>query len=260
MTHHHKVVTKKGLNVNHHQSHEIPNMRNETIIIPSTSTPSFGSYFIFDMREKGCMLHDLGIEFKVGQITGQTLDLVNYLPRYNPAIFWFTRIEIVQNSQVIDTIYPVQQFVHQQLFNDDPRRKLINHAEGAYDDTHQRFIKSTRYSSYYVSLSTYFNQGHIPLMYPKDDIQLRVYMDTLSNIIVPNSASTGVPTIVNGTVSANLLAKVSRLQTNHIQTIAKGHSRPNHYKFTETRFGTFAVTSSSLSTTIVLTPIVGTVS
>ena len=94
-------------------------------------------------------------------------------------------------------------------------------------------------------------------MYPKDDIQLRVYMDTGLNIITGDSTQSGVP--APGTITANLLAKVSRLQTHHIQAVSKTHTKPNHYRFTETRFGTFSVTSSSLNTTIVLTPIVGTV-
>jgi hypothetical protein len=254
----HRVVTKKGLNVAHHQSHEIPHMRNETLLIPSTSQPQFGSYFIFDLKEKGCILHDIGIEFTTGPITGQNPNIATSTPRYNPAIFWFSRIEVVINSQVIDTIYPLQQFVHQQLFNDDVKRRLINHSMGAYDSVQQRFYKSHKTSKYHVNLSTLFNQAHIPLMFQKDDIQLRVYLETKDTIIVKDSTQTSP--VITGSLTANLIARVSKLHTPHIQSIAKAHVRPNHYKFLETRFGTFNVTSSSINTSIVLTPIVGTVS
>lgn len=259
MTHHHKkVVNSKGLNVSHHQSHEIPHMRNETILIPSTSQPNFGSYFIFDLKEKGCLLHDLGIEFITGPITGQNLNTTTYTPRFAPAIFWFSRIEIVINSQVIDTIYPLNQFVHHQVFNDDVKRQLINQSMGAYDSVQQRFYKAAKNSRYHVNLFTLFNQAHIPLLFAKDDIQLRVYMETTTNIIVPDASQSTVCS--TGPISANLIARVSKLHTAHTQSLIKAHQRPNHYKFLETRFGTFAVTSSSVNTSIVLTPIVGTVS
>jgi len=258
MSHTKKVVNSKGLNVNHHQSHEIPHMRNETLLIPSTSQPNFGSYFIFDLKEKGCLLHDLGIEFITGPITGQTLNTTTLTPRFNPAIFWFTRIEIVINSQVIDTIYPLNQFVHHQLFNDDVKRQLINQSMGSYDSVQQRFYKGAKTSKYHVNITTLFNQAHIPLLFQKDDIQLRVYMDNASNIIIPDSAQSSVCSA--GPIAANLIARVSKLHTPHAQALIKGHQRPNHYKFLETRFGTFAVTSSSVNTSIVLTPIVGTVS
>ena len=40
-------------------------------------------------------------------------------PGYTPAFFWFSRIELVQNNNVIDTIYSNQQFISNQLFNYD---------------------------------------------------------------------------------------------------------------------------------------------
>ena len=261
--HHNKVVTKTGLNVGHHQAHEIPHMKNETVIIPSTSNPSFGSYFIFDMKEKGCYLHNLSIQFQVGPLTvTNPVNIPANYPHFNPAVFWYTRIELVINSQVIDTYYPTQQFVHQQLFNDEPTRRFINNSMGAYDSIAQRYYLSSRYSNYNVELVDLFKHAHLPLLHPKDDVQLRVYMDTLQNcaLIAPAGSSGSSGILSCGAIKANLLAKVSRLQHQHTQLLHKHHLRPNHYKFLETRFGTFNINAGTGSTTIVLTPIVGLVS
>jgi hypothetical protein len=238
-------------------------MKNETVIIPSTSNPSFGSYFIFDMKEKGCYLHNLSIQFQVGPLTvTNPVNIPANYPHFNPAVFWYTRIELVINSQVIDTYYPTQQFVHQQLFNDEPTRRFINNSMGAYDSIAQRYYLSSRYSNYNVELVDLFKHAHLPLLHPKDDVQLRVYMDTLQNCaLIAPAGSTGSSGILNcGAIKANLLAKVSRLQHQHTQLLHKHHLRPNHYKFLETRFGTFNINAGTGSTTIVLTPIVGLVS
>ena len=94
--HHNKTVTKSGLNVGHHQANEIPQMKNETVIIPSTSNPSFGSYFIFDMKEKGCYLHNLSIQLQVGPLTiTSPVNIPANYPHFNPAVFWYTRIEFI---------------------------------------------------------------------------------------------------------------------------------------------------------------------
>ena len=157
---------------------------------------------------------------------------------------------------------PTEQQIANQLFNDEPTRRFINNSMGAYDSVTQRYYLSSRYSNYNVELVDLFKHAHLPLLHPKDDIQLRVYMDSLQNCaLIAPAGSSGVSGILNcGAIKANLLAKVSRLQHQHVQLLNKHHLRPNHYKFLETRFGTFNINAGTGSTTIVLTPIVGLVS
>ena len=82
-------------------------------------------------------------------------------------------------------------------------------------------------------------------------------MDSLANNAVTGTAvlSTGPTSVIN---SCNLIAKVTRLQasidTNRLRSI---QARPEHYKFNELRYGTFAVNSGVSSTSIVLTPLTG---
>ena len=250
------VVNKQGLNLTSSQHINLPQMKHESIIIPSTSAPTWGGYFVIDFRERNCILHDLVLQFNVSALTGYTATNTTS-PRYTPAYFWFSRIELVQNNNVIDTIYPNQQFLSNQLFNFDEQRSIINLGCGAYNNTTQRATLAASANSYYVDLWNYFQQGHLPILSQKDDLQIRIYMDSLAN-----NAVTGTATLTASPIStinsANLIARVTRLQsseiTNRLRSIAR---TPEHYKFNELRYGTFAVNSGVSSTSIVLTPLTG---
>ena len=163
----------------------------------------------------------------------------------------------MQNNNVIDTVYANQQFISNQLFNFDEQRNLINLGCGAYNNTTQRATLAASANSYYVDLWNYFQQGHLPILHQKDDLQVRIYMDTLAN-----NAITGTATLTASPISTinscNLIAKVTRLQSSDISNRLKSiQSRPEHYKFNELRFGTFAVNSGVSQTSIVLTPLTG---
>ena len=188
----HFVINKHGHNVAHSQHINLPHMKHESIIIPSTSAPTWGGYFVIDFRERNCILHDLTLQFNISALTGYT-GTNTTSPRYTPAFFWFSRIEFVQNNNVIDTVYSNQQFLSNQLFNYDEQRALINLSCGLYSNTTQRATLAASANSYYVDLWTYFQQGHLPILSQKDDLQIRVYMDTLAN-----NAVTGTATLSTG--------------------------------------------------------------
>ena len=57
--------TSLGLNLPNMQSITVPsNLKSEVVIIPSTSQPNWGSYFIFDVKERNCIISDLVLNFK----------------------------------------------------------------------------------------------------------------------------------------------------------------------------------------------------
>ena len=249
-----RVQTREGLNLQVNQHTDFPKMKHETIIIPATSNPSWGGYFIFDLKEKSCIIHDIAIQYNVSAISGLTGTVTSY-PHYTPAFFWTTRIEVVINNNIIDTVYPSQQFLMNQLFNRDEQRRLINNACGAYDSIVQRNAMATATSNYYVDLWNFFQQAHLPALLPKDDIQLRMYMDTSANNIV-QSTLTGTP--VSTINFANLIVKLTRLQSQEQSVrLREITMKPNHHRFTECRYGTFVVSSGTQSSTTVLTPLVG---
>jgi len=248
-----RLTDHRGLHLSKAQHTSIPEgLKHEYVIIPSTSAPSWGGYFVIDIREKHCNLHDVVLQFNATALTYSTS---TSNPRYTPACFWPLRIEFVQNNNVIDTVYSNEQFICTQLFNFDEQRKLMNVAMGQYDSTTQRQTLASAANAYYVDLSTYFQQGHIPLLDNNTDIQIRVYMDSLANNAVANG-STGSP--ISTINSCNAVCRISRMPSHHSLALKNSiASRPHHFKFTELRYGTFVVASGVSSTSIVLTPITG---
>ena len=151
-----RLTDHRGLHLSKTQHSSIPEgLKHEYVIIPSTSAPSWGGYFVIDIREKHCNLHDVVLQFNVTALTYST---TTSNPRYTPASFWPLRIEFVQNNNVIDTVYSNEQFICTQLFNFDEQRKLINVAMGQYDNNTQRQTLASAANAYYVDLSTYFQQ------------------------------------------------------------------------------------------------------
>ena len=249
-----RTISSQGLNIPAAQNTIIPSgLKHETVIIPSTSAPSWGGYFVFDFKEKALSLHNLAIQFNVSALTGMT---GGTSLRYTSAYSWFNRIEIVINNQVIDTIYPHQQFLLNNLFNYDEERALINKAAGDYKSTTTRATLASGINDYYINLWTLFNQTHLSLLYPKDDLQLRVYLDTLANNAVCSGTATSDP--ISTIRAANLICSITRfsgeVNNSKIMHLSK---QIEHYKFTELRYGTYASNSGSASYNYVLNSIVG---
>ena len=87
------------------------------------------------------------------------------------------------NNNIIDTIYGVEQFIKNQLFISDEKRKALNYGIGDYNNAVMRGNNTQYGKTYFVPLSTFFNISHMPLLYPKDDIQIRIYMENFSNVL-----------------------------------------------------------------------------
>ena len=253
-----RAINSQGLNIPASQHTSVPSgLKHETVIIPSTSQPSWGSYFVFDFKEKALTLHNITLQFNVSAIGG--------LPggtslRYTTAYQWFNRIEIVINNQVIDTIYPEQQFLLNNLFVSDEKRTIVNTASGSYSNPTQRISLALGTTDYYVNLWTFFNQSHLSLLYPKDDLQLRVYMDTFVNNFAYSTLGTG-NTTANATSTinfANLICSITRLNS-EVNSSKMLHlsKQIEHYKFSELRYGTFASNAGGTNYTYVLNSIVG---
>ena len=167
-----------GLNLPQRQAFTVPaNLKSEVVIIPSTSAPAFGSYFIFDVKERNCIISDITLQFNVGNITGLSGTATSY-PHFSPATFFTSKVEIVINNVTVDTLYPLSNFVSQQFFNDDSDRVYINNIQGSYNSIAQRNTLATATSNYYVKLRTVYNECHIPILSDAHNLQIRVYMET----------------------------------------------------------------------------------
>ena len=89
----HFIVNKHGHHVQHSQHINVPHMKHESIIIPSTSNPTWGGYFVIDFRERNCVLHDLTLQFNVSALTGYTGTNATS-PRYTPAFFGLVELNL----------------------------------------------------------------------------------------------------------------------------------------------------------------------
>ena len=247
-----RVKSTSGLNVPVNQFVNIEHMKHETIVIPATSKCDWGAQFYLDIKEKNCLIHNLILKFNVSAISGLTAGSAHY----TPAWFWFNRIELLVNNIVIDTVYGNQQFILNQLFNVDEKRKFMNVSAGDYASVSQRVALASTVNDYYVPLWTFFKQTHQCAITAKDDIQLRVYMDSANNNVVMSSGATGVPvSVIN---SCSILANISKLGSYGVNKRYKELTQsPQHTQFNELRLGTFNISAGTANSSIVLSSIVG---
>jgi len=252
-----RVTSDQGLNIPAAQYTSVESMAHETIIVPSNTTPLWNTQVNVDIREKNCLLHNLCLKFNVSAITGVSNAY------YTPAFFWFHHIDLVVNGQTIDTIYGNQQFLQHQLFNIDEKRKFNNITAGDYASVAQRKALASTANDYYVPLWSFFKQTHMPLLFPKDDIQLRIFMDSAANnIIVPREGAnliTGIP--VSTFNNLQVLINVSKLENYDVNSRLKELTRTvQSYQFNELRWGNYNINAGAATSSIVLTSIVGPVS
>jgi hypothetical protein len=145
------------------------------------------------------------------------------------------------------------------MFNEDIKRQYINNGIGNYASVSQRQTLASTANDYYIPLWTFFRQTHMPYLYPKDDVQLRIYFDTAVNNMVATTGAVG--TMASTLNSCQLLVSLSRLGTGTVANIKKEIvSRANDYQFTELRIGTYTVAAGSTNTSIILSSLVGPVS
>ena len=128
----------KAIKVHSSQAVRLPPMQHQTVLIPSTSQPSWGGYSIFDIKEKGCSIHEITIKLNISPITGLTGTQANF-PNYNPSFFFLQRLEVVINNNILDTIYPEEQWLRNQLFEYD---EVLNYQRQAIYSERRRILES----------------------------------------------------------------------------------------------------------------------
>ena len=229
-------------------------IKHETLIIPQTSSPSWSGFFTIDIREKNIIMNNITLQMVTGPVIGTSL--VGY---FNPAMFFFNRIEIVEGGIIQDTIYNNEQFIRNQLLDWDEDRLACNLQMGLYSSTAHRTSLSSQVTNntFYIPLKTYFDECKPMILTDSHSIQLRIYMDSLSNVF---NVTSGTLTSAN-ILYCNAICKVSRIdQSSAEQKLRNMQISPYHSIFHDTRYGTFSVPIGNISTSIVLAPIVGTIS
>jgi len=204
-----------GVSIPTSQISNIPEgVENVISFYPSATAPSWGGNFVIDIKDTNMLIHNLSLMFNVSSISGTT-GATNL--RYNPAYFWINHIDLKLSGKVIDTYYPVEQFIAQQLLYDDEDRIYSNNAAGHYASVAQRTTLASGTSNYIVKLFSIFDQCNLSIVNQNQTIQLVVYMEPLANCVVNNGTGTPASTInscqaiiKNTKLPVNVSEKISR--------------------------------------------------
>lgn len=144
-----KVVAAAGsrtqvgsLNLRSSQAISLPGgQKHETLFVPTTSLPAWGTFYTIDIREKNIILNNITLQMVISPVTSSTTAFTGY---FSPAMYFFTRIEIFQSGNIIDTLLPNEQFLRTQMLDYDEVRYGSNVAMGLYSSTAQRTLLSDR--------------------------------------------------------------------------------------------------------------------
>ena len=196
------------------QSVNLPKMTHLLMSIPSTTNAQWGAQSTFDIREKNISLHEIIIKLNISPITGLTGTAQPNFPNYNPSFFFFKRIEILINGKVFDNLFPDEQFLRNQLFERDEKRKYTNIISGDYSNDAQRYALASNTSDYYIPIWSLFKQTHLNLVNTNTDVQIKIYWDSAVNNINVGTGLTGVP--VSTINSSLLLIKCTKLSDDTI--------------------------------------------
>ena len=250
----------KVLNVaqSQHSGNWPRNMTHSIISIPSQSAFSFGSVSTIDLKMKSIKIHELILAFNTNAITGTQAANGTY-PYVASCYQWVNKLEIIVNGTVVDTLYGDHQLILQNLYNSDEDRLSTNLASGSYSNaaTNRYTMSNTNGSNWYLSLKCLMNQAHFFLGTQNHEIQLRVSLNNLSNIISVGTL-TGAPSMTINSV--NLLARITQLDSPTNQRLLLEMQKvPKHSLFLATRYQSFILQSGITTSTSVMTAITGSV-
>ena len=255
--HHSHRVNHSGLHLPIEQAEEHPSgFKHETLIIPSTSqVNSFnGSMIVFDIREKNLIIDDISLQFNVNAITGWT-DNNNAYPYFCNSFEWITRIEWVVNNTVIDTQYPTELFIKQQLFTEERERLIDNYIGSPYNNPGQAKAKASETSDYIIKLKSFYKVVKLPVLTENHLTQMRVYMKQANDVIVK---TTGTGTATASINFANVIVKAIKLPAHHIQKQHQEMMKKSfHTLFWDCRYQSNQLSSGITNATIILSSITG---
>ncbi len=243
------------LNLPVSQAISIPDVKHELLIVPSSSIPSFGTYFNVDVRDLNIQVHNIALQFILGAVIGST----GMVGCFNPAFHFINHIDVVQSGNIIQTLYGDEQFLMNQVLEYDEDRISINNMAGNYASVAQRTLLSsqTTPNTLYVNLRTYFDETKLNLLTSAHNIQLRVYMEPLVNCFAVSSG-TLTSCAIN---SCSAICKVSRLDpATSQQRLGEMTLRNYHHIFHDLHYSNFTIPAGIARSTTILAGISGNVS
>jgi len=244
-------TTRNGYNVPDFQHNDnYDESKIEYIISNSSQVPTFGgSQVVIDYKEYNTQVLQQWIAITVSTLSGLTSGM------FTPAQFMINNIVCQQGNDAIETLYPEEQFIQQQLFLNEQDRLPDNLLSGLYSSTSKRTTLAGAQNVYYIPLWNYVRQCTALCLNEKHNIQFKITMNALSIC----TSGTGTPA---ATISAiNLVSKVKRLSQSMVleYTNSLFNNKQLFFKFNDVRNAPFQVPSGNSSSDIVLSPFSGNV-
>ena len=245
-------MQRKNLNLTQSQTSFIPtqNVIPTTLTIPSQSAFAWGAPSIIDLKIKNIKVHEAILALTLGAVTGVTPDGTTY-PNLNPSSSFFSKVEIVVDGNVEETINPDFNFIRNQLYASDIDRAMNNYAMGSYTNTSSRYTKTVSGSVWYLNLACLFHQTNLALLNSHHDVQLRITLAPLASVINVGALVGTAVVPING---ASLIIRTTQLDSSISQRLLVEMSKvPKHNLFLATRYLPFPLNSGITSSTSTLT-------
>ena len=238
------------------------NLKNEYIVIPSQSAPSFGGQFTIQFNQFNLFLHDIILNFNTSSlntVTSSGATFATNCPRINPVAFWCQKIEIKLGSSVIQTLYDIDLFQYVQLWSQDEQHRLfLNNAMGLYSSASDRYTLSSNTSDWYLPLKCFLNSTHLPIISLGQMITMNIYMQPLANLTTTTLTS---GTLTSQSMTINSCAALCRT-TKMTQELVNATTMmltktPTTYIFSDRKYQSFTAQSGINQFTGVLSNITG---
>ena len=242
-----------GLNLPSSQSVSIVGgQKHELMYIPASSVPNFGSYGVIDIKEKNVLIHGVTLQFVTSAVVGGGLTGC-----FNPASYFFQRIEVVINGVVIDQLMGNQQHLLTQFLEFDEDRLSLGLAQGLYSSTANRTALSSQSNTntFNVQLKSFFEQSKgLAILTNQHEIQLRIYMSTLADVFAVTAG-----TLISCNVqSCTAICDVTRMgQDTSAKKLQQMIAHPEHSIFHQNSYMTYPVPIGSTSINIILGAMTG---
>lgn len=242
-----------GLNLSTHQvTKTVDKLVHEILNLPSSTLPAWGSLLTFDVKVKEILVHNLSVVLSLSALSGLSGGIN---PRLVCGYKMIERVEILINNVLVQNATGDEQFINCQLFTSNEDRALINSGVGSYNSTASRSAKSAVNSDWIINLKTLFDQCDVALLNEAHNIQVRITLAPMANVIV-SSGATGT-----GSVSINqasLLVKCTRVTSDLAQhRILSMKTIPEHYLYHALIPASFNIQSGVSQSNITLSPING---
>ena len=202
-----RTIVPGGLNLPVNQCVGM-NMKPETFIINSSTTPLFGSSHMYNISEKNIVVHGATLKLELPPLSGTN----SFSGVYVPGQFMAERCNIVINGQVFDVIVDVENFLRLNLYKTDADRLSSNQGSGLYNSVPQRLanISSTTVNNIILIplKCSFFDVVQPAILNDAHAIQMNVVMASQSQCV---DVISGTLTSNSNIISSSLILKITRL-------------------------------------------------